>query len=195
MIDQRPGRLPAHPPSMSPPRPFVERRVSYRRAEDRIAHREKVLLARALDILASDESAEERLAGLLRLLARTAGARRAAVIADGFERRAAVAVDPDEDPATAEALAGWLDVHAPRTQARRAAAGRAPISFVIAAVPRPADGSDEAPASPDALPDEPTGHYAVLPIPGSGDVALGFEFRRPADAERLAGRRPPTRAR
>ena len=81
MIDQRPPRLPAQPPTISAPRPFVERRVSYRRAEDQIAHREKVLLARALDILASDVTAEARLSGLLRLLARTVGARHAAVIA------------------------------------------------------------------------------------------------------------------
>jgi hypothetical protein len=61
MIDQRPDRLPAQPPTVTPPRPFAERRVSYRRVEDQIAHREKVLLARALDILASDADAEARL--------------------------------------------------------------------------------------------------------------------------------------
>nr|MBA2720937.1 hypothetical protein [Chloroflexota bacterium] len=105
MIDPRPDRLPARPPTVSPPRPFVERRHAYRRTEDQTAHEEKVLLARALDVLASDVAPEERLAGLLRLLARTVGARRAAVIADGIERRVAVAIDPGEDPAGAEALA------------------------------------------------------------------------------------------
>ena len=94
MIDSRPTRLPAQPPTVSPPRPFTDRRVAYRRAEDRIAHQERVLLARALDVLASDRDAEERLAGLLRLLARTVGARRAAVVADGIERRAAVVGRP-----------------------------------------------------------------------------------------------------
>ena len=191
MIEQRPKRLPAEPPTVSPPRAVSERRISHRRVEDRIAREEKVLLARALDVLASDISAEERLAGLLRLLARTVGARRAAVIADGIERRAAVAVDPDEDPAMAEALAAWLDVHAPRTRARRAASGRAPISFIVAAVPHAVDlptpvaGGSAAGAA----------HYAVLPIPSAGEVALGFEFRRPVDAERLAERLPPTLAR
>ncbi len=34
--------------------------------------------------------------------------------------------------------------------------------------------------------------YAVLPIPSAGDVALGFEFDRPADAAQLADRLPPT---
>ena len=227
MIDQRPDRLPAQPPTVSPPPAFAERRVAQRRSEDRIAQQQRVLLARALDVLASDSSAEERLAGLLRLLARTVGAQRAAVVADGIERRAAVAVDPDEDPAAAEALAAWLDVHAPRTRARRAASGPAPISFIIAAVPGAADGSDFAPAidpplaallvAPEESPrtgsaapadaaadtdplwaEDPTAmtaHYAVLPIPSAGEVALGFEFRRSADAGRLADRLPPTLAR
>jgi signal transduction histidine kinase len=35
----------------------------------------------------------------------------------------------------------------------------------------------------------------MLPIPSAGEVALGFEFSRPADAERLADRLPPTLAR
>jgi signal transduction histidine kinase len=196
MIEQRPDRLPAQPPTVSPPPAFTERRVRYRREEDRVAHQEKVLLARALDILASDSTAEERLAGLLRLLARTVGARRAAVIADGIERRAAVAVEPGEDPAMAEALAEWLDVNAPRTRARRAASGRAPISFIIAAVPGSTDERDAgADLEPGHEPDRSPAHYAVLPIPSAGDVALGFEFRRIGDADRLADRLPPTMAR
>ncbi len=220
MIDQRPDRLPARPPTVSAPRAFTERRVAHRRAEDKIAHQEKVLLARALDVLASDSTAEQRLAGLLRLLAKTVGARRAAVVADGIERRAAVAVDPAEDPAVAEALAAWLDVHAPRSRARRAASGPAPISFIIAAVSTADDrspGSDaggpsepaQRPLEADAAPgplalaprpakdvaDQDQPHYAVLPIPSAGDVALGFEFQHPADADRLADRLPPTLAR
>jgi signal transduction histidine kinase len=196
IIDQRPERLPAQPPTVSAPPGFKDRRLATRRTEDRIAHQEKVLLARALDVLASDSTAEERLAGLLRLLARTVGARRAAVVADGIERRAAVAIDPDEDPAMAEALAGWLDSHAPRTRAQRVAAARAPISLIIAAVAgvgeeaQGATGSDRGEA-----PDGIDAHYAVVPIPSAGVVALGFEFRRPADAERLADRLPPTLAR
>ena len=193
MIDQRPERLPAQPPTVSPPLPFVERRARHRRTDDQIAHREKVLLARALDILASDTTAEERLAGLLRLLARTAGARRAAVVADGIERRAAVAIDPDEDPAIAEQLASWLDANAPRSRARRAAAGPAPISFIVAAVP---DGGAATRTTSLLDPDvPPAGHYAVLPIPSAGEVALGFEFARAADAQMVAERLPPTLAR
>jgi len=224
MIEHHPKRLPAQPPTVSPPRAVSDRRIDHRRVEDRIAREEKVLLARALDVLASDSSAEERLAGLLRLLARTVGARRVAVIADGIERRAAVAVGPDEDPAMAEALAAWLDVHAPRTRARRAASGRAPISFIVAAAPRPVSASDPTPIPDAAHVDEAAdvdvnagpgtirmsgggfdggrpgssslaAHYAMLPIPSAGEVALGFEFRRPGDAERLADRLPPTLAR
>ncbi len=217
MIDHRPDRLPAQPPTVAAPPAFTDRRVTYRRAEDRVAHQEKVLLARALDVLASDSSAEERLAGLLRLLARTVGARRVAVVADGIERRAAVAIDRDEDPALAEALAAWLDVHAPRTRARRAAAGRAPISLILAAVPETdaavhADTLDRDPTTATRRGLAPVGlpartlegaraegdggrHYAMLPIPSAGDVALGFEFGRAADAEHLAERLPPTLAR
>ena len=136
MIDQRPDRLPAQPPTVSPPPPFAERRVAYRRAEDRIAHQEKVLLARALDVLASDSSAEERLAGLLRLLARTVGARRAAVVADGIERRAAVAVDPGRGSGRGRGPGRLARrPRSTRSRADRAASGRAPISFIVAAVP------------------------------------------------------------
>lgn len=203
MFQPRPDGLPALPPTVSPPRPFAERRIAYRRAEDRLAHEETRLLARAFDILAADDDAETRLAGILRLLAATVGARRAAVIADGVERRAAVAVEPDEDPAEANELAVWLDSHAPRSRARRAAAGSAPISFIVAT--REVDrGAPETPgtivALPSAGPADPARaerprHFAVLPIPSAGEVALGFEFRRAADAERLAERLPPTLAR
>lgn len=130
MLDPR-QRLPAQPPTVSAPPPLSERRASYRRAEDRQVHQERILLARALDVLAADTSAEARLAGLLRLLARTAGARRAAVLADGIERRCAVSVVPGEDPAAAEALATWLDARSARSRAERAASGVAPISLIV----------------------------------------------------------------
>lgn len=192
MIHPRPDRLPARPPTVSPPRPFAERRHAYRRVDDQTAHEEKVLLARALDILVSDIEPEERLAGLLRLLARTVGAQRTALVADGIERRAAVAVDPGEDPAAAERLATWLDANAPRSRARRAAAGRAPISFVVGAA---VDGPGPS-GAPDVETEQPAaGHFAILPIPSAGDVVLGFEFRRVAEAERLAERLPPILAR
>jgi signal transduction histidine kinase len=90
------------------------------------------------------------------------------------------------------------------------------VSVYFAAVPGAADGSDTSPEiatavagagivegpgdQPEPRPldagaSDPGVHYAALPIPSAGDVALGFEFRRPADAERLADRLPPTLAR
>ena len=131
MLDPRQQRLPAQPPTIPAPPPLTDRRASSRRAEDRYAHQERILLARALDVLAADTSAEARLAGLLRLLARTAGAHRAAVLADGVERRCAVSVVPGEDPAAAEALAAWLDARSARSRAERAASGPAPISLIV----------------------------------------------------------------
>jgi signal transduction histidine kinase len=197
MIDQRPDRLPAQPPTVSPPPPFTDRRVRHRRAADQVAHRERVLLARALDILASDDEPEARLAGLLRLLARTVGARRAAVIADGIDRRAAVAVDPGEDPDEASELAAWLDAHAPRSRAERAAAGRAPISFIVAGRAEPPTDPDDdgSEAALEAIAADASRHFACVPIPSAGDVALGFEFRRAADVEQVAERLPPNLAR
>src|SRR5436190_15870067 len=117
---------PPQAPAVGGPSSFPERRRGPRRSEDRLVHQEKVLLARTLDVLAAEGSAEERLAGLLRLVARTVCARRAAVVADGIERRAAVAIDEAEDPAEAEELAAWLDASRPRRPARRAGPGRGP---------------------------------------------------------------------
>ena len=79
MFDPRRSRLAARPLMIAAPPLFVERRVGSRRAEDRKAHEERGLLARALDILAGGADAEARLAGILNLLADTVGARRAAV--------------------------------------------------------------------------------------------------------------------
>jgi signal transduction histidine kinase len=206
MIDKRPDGLPPQPPTFAAPPPFDDRRVGFRRTEDRSARRETVLLARALDILASDITAEERLAGLLRLIAGTVRARRAAVVADGTERRAAVAIDPGEDPGAAEELAAWLDAHAPRSRAQRAAAVPAPISFIVGATSSAAtDGTDAAaesagrnrPPVPDASSESAPvrRHFALVPIPSAGGVALGFEFGRAVDADRVADRLPPTMAR
>jgi signal transduction histidine kinase len=118
------------------------------------------------------------------------------VIADGAERRAAVAVAPGEDPARAQALAAWLDVHAPRSRADRAAAGRAPISFLVGAAevstqPIPPDTPD-AGSGPSG---RPASHYELLPILSAGDVVLGFDFDRAGDAEQLADRLPAQLAR
>ena len=93
-------RLPMVPPVVPAPPPFAERRQRTRRAIDAAANVEISFLAGAFDVLAGVGSAEERLAALLNLIAETAGAERAAVLADGGERRVAVSVQPDEDPRT-----------------------------------------------------------------------------------------------
>ena len=65
MSQPRQGHASIEPPIVGAPPRFVERRVSFRRAADRLAHRETTLLARSLDVLAGDTSAEARLGGLL----------------------------------------------------------------------------------------------------------------------------------
>jgi signal transduction histidine kinase len=180
-----PRALPAIGPAILAPRPFVERRRGSRRAEDRLADEERRLLAVALDILASGLPAETRLAGLLDLLARICGAERAAVVADGEQRRVAVAASgPDDTPAALE-LAAWLDAAAPRSRARRAAAAPAEVVVAIRTGPPPPRAR-----STDAPP-----HHAWLPIPSAGDVTLGFAFARARDAESLSRKLPPALAR
>jgi two-component system phosphate regulon sensor histidine kinase PhoR len=190
MTDPLPSRLPSPAPSIDAPRPFVERRLRSRRAEDRIAREETRLLARSLDILAADMPADARLAGLLDLLARTVGATRAAVVSDGPQRRVAVAASGPTDEPAAIALATWLDAAAPRSRAERAAA--APATIVVA---RRADGvggrrreraTERIPAA---------NRYAALPIPTARGVTLGFTFAHAIDPGTLAERMPPNLAR
>ena len=182
MLEPRQGRLPVQPPNVSAPPPLTERRASYRRAEDRQAHQERVLLARALDVLAADTSAEARLAGLLRLLARTAGAHRAAVLADGIERRCAVSVVPGEDPAAAEALATWLDARSARSRADRAASGLAPISLIVGVDLREPTTDRGAPASEPAAEPAPEDRPIASPGRRASDASAG----RKAEAVRQA---------
>ena len=161
--------------------------MAFRRAEDQQIHEERVFLARALDHLAADVPAEVRLAGLLKLLARTAGARRVAILADGLERRTAVSVAPGEDPAAAEALAAWLDATADRSRAERAAAGPAPVSLLSDRPP--ADASPVRTAPPAAA--ASSGAYGRLHVPGPGGVVLGFDFAVANRAACLPERLPP----
>jgi signal transduction histidine kinase len=193
MLDPRHPRQPAQPPSVSPPAPFVERRVAYRRADDQRLHEERVFLAKALDAVAADAPAEDRLAALLKLLARTAGARRAAVLADGDERRAAVAVTPGEDPTAAEALAAWLDATSDRSRAERAAAGPAQVWIVTTATDGVTGVAHK--ATPPATAAATTGTYSRVPVPRSAGIVLGFEFDSPGRAAKLDERLPSALAR
>jgi signal transduction histidine kinase len=180
MLESRPPRLPVQPPSVTPPPRFVERRAGYRRAADQLVHEERSFLARCLDCLAADLPAEDRLAGLLKLLTRTAGARRVAILADGIERRSAVSVAPGEDPSAAEALAAWLDATAARSRAARAAAGPAAVTIIE-------DVTASGRTGPRIADQNVT--YAQLPIPGG--AVIGFEFHGAARAARLDERLPP----
>jgi signal transduction histidine kinase len=186
MTDPLPPRPPSPAPVIEPPRPFVDRRVRSRRAADRQAHDETRLLARSLDILASDLPPDARLAGILDLLARTVGATRAAVVADGPQRRVAVAASGPADEPAALALATWLDATAPRSRAERAAAP--PAEIVVA---HRADGDAGQRRARLATTDQ----YAGLPIPTSRGVTLGFAFAQPIDPATLAERMPANLAR
>jgi signal transduction histidine kinase len=190
MTDPLLPRPPSPAPSIEAPRPFSERRLASRRREDRIAHDETRLLARSLDILAADIPAGARLAGLLNLLARTVGAARAAVVADGPQRRVAVAASGPPDEPAAIALATWLDAAAPRSRAERAAAP--PAAVVVA---QRADGEAARPARTRRSGDAVADSYAMLPIPTARGVTLGFAFGHSVDAATLADRMPAQLAR
>lgn len=171
-------------------------------------------MARALDILASDAPADARLAGLLDLLARTVGARRAAVLSETPERRVAVSLGATEDDTDAQLLAAWLDSEAHRSRAERAAAGRTSVMF--ARLLEPAPVIEPAPAIEthpmiEAIDDDetdlqlesagrihrlpPDARFALIEIPSSGHVALGFEMTDVDGVLVLADRLPPTLAR
>jgi signal transduction histidine kinase len=197
MLDPRPPRPSAldrsstAPSALTPPAPLPERRVGYRRADDERLHEERVFLARALDALAADAPAADRLGTLLGLLARTAGAKRAAVIADGVDRRAMVSAAPGEDPAAAQALAAWLDAASRRSRAERAAAAPAGVAILTA----PAGPLPVPPAARSGRSTSSARAYAHVSVPRSAGIVLGFEFDSPARAARLSERLPEGLAR
>ncbi len=189
MTESRPIRLPVVAPEVAAPPRFVERRLTSRRAEDRIVHQETRLLAGALDELAAHRSAEARLAGILALLARVVGARRAAVLADGVERRVAVSIIDAEDETAAQALAAWLDATAPRSRSARAAAPAAAVSVA-------SQGAlDVHGARADGHTPEVMGTYALVALPGTAGTVVGFDFPTAAAAAALHERLPTAMAR
>ncbi len=195
MSDSPQRRLPVKAPTVPAPPRFSERRVRVRRDSDMAAHTEIAFLAGSLDVLAGVGSAEERLAALLDLIAETAGARRAAVLADRGERRVAATVRPGEDSHDAEALAAWLDARSPRSRAERAASAPALISLAMGAGFASPDVADDAPVALDEAPDVDADRWpaqqehgtAVGPIGAVGAVgAVG------ADGERVGRALPPS---
>lgn len=202
MREGSPRRLPVTPPAVPAPRTFDERRARTRRRSDSELATEVGFLARSLDVLAGVGSAEERLASLLALIATTAGAERAAVLADRGERRVAAPIRSGDDREAAEALAVWLDARAPRSRAERAAAAPALVSLALAAGGIDSKGTSEADAGADtaaAANSKPEGHeppanspiassidesrFACVSIPSSVTVVLGFDFGTAATAE------------
>ncbi len=191
MADRYPQliRVPTRTPTVGPPGPYVERRQGSRRRQDRSAQDEAALLARALDVLVSDATAEAHLAGLLELLARTVGARRAAVLSSTPERRIAVSIETDADQDDARRLAAWLDAEAPRSRAERAASGPSPITFALTpGAGDPTAGDPVAP--PEADRSEATDRSAdVVPF-RTGPIATDLGRGHPTEA----GQRLPAEA-
>lgn len=114
------------------------------------------------------------------MVARVAGARRAALVVDEPTRRVTVALTDGEAVAAGHPLAAWLDAHAPRSAARRAADPAAPISVVRA---RRETGAALVEGGADAT-------FFLVPVAGAGGVHLGVELPSGADAGEVAARLP-----
>ncbi len=156
------------PPGGAAPPARSNRRRDFRRDEDLAVHEERAVLARAIEILAGPGGAEAHLAGILAMVARVLGARRAALVVDEPTRSVTVVVRANEAEDAGRPLAAWLDAQAPRSAARRAASPAAPIRVVRAR-------RDRAPGRPDG---DPAGDatFFVVPISGAGGVHLGVEL-------------------
>ena len=171
----------AAPAAAGPPGPSNRRR-DFRRGEDQAVHEERALLARAMDILAGPGESDAHLAGVLAMVARVVGARRAALVVDQPTRSVMVAVGADETDDAGRLLGSWLDAHAPRSAARRAASPAAPIRVVRAR-------RDGAPGRTDADA-ATTGAFFAVPVSGAGGVHLGLELRPGITAAAVTARLP-----
>ena len=169
------------PAAAGPPGPSNRRR-DFRRGEDQAVHEERALLGRAMDILAGPGEADAHLAGILAMVARVVGARRAALVVDQPTRSVTVAVGADEADDAGRPLGAWLDAHAPRSAARRAASPAAPIRVVRAR-------RDAAPGRTDAGATT-TGTFLAVPVSGAGGVHLGVELRPGVTAAAVTARLP-----
>ena len=157
-------------------------RRAFRRHEDQEVHEERALLARALDILAGPGDANAQLAVILGMVARVVGAGRAALVVDEPARRVTVAIGADEREDAGRPLASWLDAHAPRSAARRAAAPSARVDTVRA----PGGPSDARMAGHD----DPDPTYLLVPVSGTGGVHLGVELPSGVSPARVTQRLP-----
>jgi signal transduction histidine kinase len=179
------------PPSGAEPRlarigPYKrpgDRRVIYRRAEDRAAHAALAFSTRASTILARDGAAPDAVGRILALLARTAGARRAAAaFIHGSDVQVFTPVAGTEPPRAAIDLAEWLDTAAHRARHERAAGP--PARIAIVSLP------DGGVGVPGREPDRPV--RLAVPLGERDDPVLGLEFASRRTARLAADRLPPT---
>ena len=156
--------------TLAPPA-AADRRRQPRRAEDRRLAREAAFLERAMALVSDPAPADIRIADLLALVARTAGAAQAAVLTDQG-RRTIVASVPDEAlAADGEALGRWLDEAAPAARRRRLPGARQSYGArqgIAILVPR-GRGRASAPIRRPA--------YRVVPLPGPDRALIGLAFR------------------
>ena len=139
-------------------------------------------LARLVWLATSDTSADGRLAGLLTLIARTAGAAEVAVAVDRRQRRTVVVHGRADATDGASDLATWLDARAPRP-----ARNRTDLSASFVAV---------APSIARAVPAQtPAPHRRLIVPPGRARVAIGCAFRSAGGAAALERRFPASLAR
>lgn len=157
-----------------------DRRVVYRRTEDRAAHAALAFASRASTILARDQSPPDAVGRILALVARTAGARRAAVLVPGPDAHVYTTVVGAEPSRAALDLAAWLDAASRRTRRERASGPAARVE-VISLV-------DGVAGVPGRTPDRPV--RLVLPLGERDGTMLGLDFASRRSA-RLAGDRLP----
>ena len=171
----------------------VERRGTDRREEDRLAREEATLLARVLDILAADTSAERRLAGRPRSPGRdrrspSSGGplRRSRAPGRGHGRDDRRSRGPVRRP-RARCVARRQRPAQPGRTSRLRARG---VSIVRGGLE---------PVGPVTVPGDagraPDVRFASLDIPAAGRVTLGFEMDDEDGVLALAQRLPPTLAR
>lgn len=157
-----------------------DRRIVYRRHEDRAAHATLGFSTRACAILAADASPESTLASLLTLIAAVAGARRAAVVLPGDERVVAVAIGAEEDPGQATDLAAWLDAATDRPRSERATSPAARVVVVALQQGRTGIGG--------GLPPRPA--RIAIPLGGREAPVIGLDLRSARAAARAGERLP-----
>jgi len=155
--------------------------VVYRRAEDRAAHAALAFSSRASTILARDGTSPDAVGRILALLARTAGARRAAALVPHPDGRVYGTAAGQESPRAALDLAAWLDAASRRARLDRATDPAAGIEIVVLA--------EGGVGVPGRAPNRPV--RLALPLGERDAPVLGFDFASRRSARLAADRLPP----